>query len=82
MVNLSGEEANLVFTARDQAGNIVGTTERTLGADEHLAVYVAGELFTDLETLVGSVEVVSSVEVHKLTLRSGAVSQTTLPMAH
>ncbi len=81
LVNLSGEEADLVFIARDQAGNIVASIEQTLGPNEHLAEYVAGELFTDLETLVGSVEVVSSVEVHKLTLRSGAHSLTTLRIA-
>ena len=64
LANLTSTTAQVQFDARDADGNVVATTTRDIGASEHLALFVARELFPGMccnfqkaasERLVGSI---------------------------
>ncbi len=80
LVNLTSERAELSFEARDEQGQLVATAKRNLDPSQHLALFVAKELFAGLTTFLGKVEITSSVPVYKVTLRTTSTTMTSFPV--
>lgn len=80
LVNLRSNMAQVQLDARDEEGNVVATTTREIGPSEHIALFVAKELFPELGNFLGAVRVRSSVPLHKVTLRTTPTTMTSFPV--
>ncbi|MFB3903396.1 MAG: carboxypeptidase-like regulatory domain-containing protein [Acidobacteriota bacterium] len=84
LVNLGQADANITYRLVNSEGQVVNTSTATLGPGRHLARFVAGpqELFPEVSSFQGSLQVTSTQNLAAVTLRQNAapLSYTTLPV--
>jgi hypothetical protein len=82
LFNPSAQISSFTAILADKNGSLIGQTNKTLAAGNHMGVFIAGDLFPGVTSAEGTLTIQSSVALSAMTLRqsSSPLSYTSSPV--